>query len=141
MFNEWSKVDRDWYDQLIAQGKTVTIPNPPEPDHSKPIDYSKRWFLTGPMEVNGAWVLTYVEMELNALERSRDLETVNVAARTGRDKRLRASDIMVLPDRWESYTNGEKTAWTEYRTKLRDLPSQAGWPWTVTWPISPLGEQ
>jgi hypothetical protein len=93
------------------------------------------------MEVNGAWQLTYVEMELNALERSRDLETVNMAARTGRDKRLRASDIMVLPDRWESYTNGEKAAWTEYRTKLRDLPSQAGWPWTVTWPISPLGEQ
>ena len=141
MFNEWSKVDREYYDRLVAAGTPVTIPEPPAADHTQPIDYSHRWFLTGPMEVNGSWTLTYRLMELNALERARDLETVNMAARTGRDKRLRASDIMVLPDRWETYTNGEKTAWTEYRAQLRDLPSQAGWPWTVNWPTSPLGEQ
>jgi hypothetical protein len=141
MFNEWSKVDRDYYDRLTAAGTAVFVPEPPEADHTQPIDYSKRWFLTGPMEVNGSWTLKYTLMELNALERARDLETVNMAARTGRDKRLRASDIMVLPDRWESYTNGEKSAWTEYRALLRDLPSQAGWPWVIDWPTSPLGER
>lgn len=141
MFNEWSKVDRDWYDQLIAQGHTVTIPQPPEADHTQPIDYAKRWFLTGPMEVNGTWTLKYVEMPLTALEKARDLETVNMAARTGRDKRLRASDIMVMPDRWQSYDPATQQAWTTYRAQLRDLPTQAGWPWTIDWPTSPTGER
>lgn len=28
-------------------------------------------------------------------------------------------------------------AWADYRQALRDVPSQAGFPWTVTWPTQP----
>ena len=31
----------------------------------------------------------------------------------------------------------DKTAWATYRQALRDLPSQAGFPWTITWPTQP----
>lgn len=31
----------------------------------------------------------------------------------------------------------DKQAWAVYRQALRDLPSQAGFPWDVTWPTQP----
>lgn len=31
----------------------------------------------------------------------------------------------------------DKAAWATYRQALRDIPAQAGFPWTVTWPVKP----
>ena len=31
----------------------------------------------------------------------------------------------------------DKTAWATYRQALRDITTQAGFPWTITWPESP----
>jgi len=31
----------------------------------------------------------------------------------------------------------DKTAWATYRQALRDITSQSGFPWTITWPESP----
>ena len=31
----------------------------------------------------------------------------------------------------------DKIAWATYRQALRDLPSQPGFPWSVTWPTEP----
>ncbi|NBW17606.1 MAG: phage tail protein [Caulobacteraceae bacterium] len=31
----------------------------------------------------------------------------------------------------------DKTAWAAYRQALRDVPSQAGFPWDIQWPVEP----
>jgi len=50
--------------------------------------------------------------------------------RAERDKLLAASDTMALADRITD-------AWRTYRQALRDVPAQAGFPTSVTWPIEP----
>ena len=58
------------------------------------------------------------------------------ALRAERDERLAASDIVVLPDRWAAMDADTKTAWTNHRQALRDLPATAD-PKNIDWPVSP----
>lgn len=51
---------------------------------------------------------------------------------------LQRSDIYVFPDRWEAYTQEEKTQWSNFRQALRDIPLQEGYPVTINWPQSPV---
>ena len=57
--------------------------------------------------------------------------------RTDRDARLLASDIDVLPDKWAAMNDDTKTAWSNYRQALRDLPANTADPTDVTWPTKP----
>ena len=50
--------------------------------------------------------------------------------RSQRDSLLQQSDVFALHDRITD-------AWTTYRQALRDLPSQSGFPASVTWPTKP----
>ena len=54
----------------------------------------------------------------------------NEAVRNQRDSLLQQSDVYALADRITD-------AWTAYRQALRDIPSQAGFPASVTWPTKP----
>lgn len=51
--------------------------------------------------------------------------------RTERNEKITACDWRVLPD----VSNSD--AWKVYRQALRDIPTQAGFPWTITWPVQP----
>ncbi|WP_243546359.1 tail fiber assembly protein [Pseudodesulfovibrio tunisiensis] len=55
--------------------------------------------------------------------------------RARRDALLRASDHTQLPDSPLSST--VKDVWSLYRQELRDIPLQAGFPHSVTWPEIP----
>jgi len=57
--------------------------------------------------------------------------------RVFRNEILTKSDKYVTSDRWELYTSEKKGEWATYRTALRDVPTQAGFPWTITWPTQP----
>ena len=64
-----------------------------------------------------------------------DFQADSVAAsatkvRAERDELLAASDSMALADRITA-------DWTTYRQALRDVPAQAGFPTSVTWPVEP----
>ena len=50
--------------------------------------------------------------------------------RARRDELLAASDSMALADRITA-------DWRTYRQALRDVPAQAGFPTSVTWPVEP----
>jgi len=53
---------------------------------------------------------------------------------------LLASDVDPIAGnalRWAALTDAQRTAWGNYRTALLDLPAQAGFPNTVTWPTKP----
>lgn len=56
-----------------------------------------------------------------------------VKVRGQRDVLLQASDWSQLPD----VPQGLKDQWAAYRQALRDIPSQSGFPFNVTWPTSP----
>jgi len=50
--------------------------------------------------------------------------------RSQRDSLLQQSDVYALADRITD-------EWTAYRQALRDIPAQAGFPASVTWPTKP----
>jgi len=57
--------------------------------------------------------------------------------RDRRDALLTQSDILVLPDRWVTYTTEKQNALSVYRQTLRDLPETQTDPNNITWPVPP----
>lgn len=57
--------------------------------------------------------------------------------RQTRNELLAASDVFVLADRWEAYTEDQKLAWAGYRQSLRDLPENTVDPANPVWPTKP----
>jgi len=51
--------------------------------------------------------------------------------RSERDQKLKDTDWMGMSDVTMS------TEWATYRQALRDVPAQAGFPHTITWPTEP----
>ena len=54
------------------------------------------------------------------------------SVRTDRTARLRKTDWTQLTD-----STADAAVWAAYRTALRDVPEQAGFPWTIEWPVAP----
>tara|TARA_B100001094_G_C17654273_1_gene541152 strand:+ start:145 stop:564 length:420 start_codon:yes stop_codon:yes gene_type:complete len=56
-----------------------------------------------------------------------------------RDQKLveEVDPIVTNPLRWAELTEAKQAEWTQYRTDLLNLPDQAGFPNTVTWPTKP----
>ena len=61
------------------------------------------------------------------------VESAKNKVRKERDKLLRDTDHLVMPD----YPHNVEGV-TEYRQSLRDVPQQSGFPDAVNWPNSPL---
>ena len=59
--------------------------------------------------------------------------------RVERDQKLveEVDPIVTNPLRWAELTEAKQAEWTQYRTDLLNLPAQAGFPNTVTWPTKP----
>jgi hypothetical protein len=59
--------------------------------------------------------------------------------RAQRDQKLveEVDPTVTNPLRWAELTDAKQAEWTQYRTDLLNLPAQAGFPNTVTWPTKP----
>ena len=59
--------------------------------------------------------------------------------RAQRDGKLiqEVDPLVTNPLRWAELTDVKQAEWTQYRTDLLNLPDQAGFPNTVTWPTKP----
>lgn len=57
--------------------------------------------------------------------------------RSLRNQLLLESDIYVLSDKWDSYTNDQKLSWKKYRQDLRDFPQTIQDLDNIAWPIKP----
>ena len=55
--------------------------------------------------------------------------------RTSRDSKLAESDWRVIKS--AETATALPTEWATYRQALRDVTTQAGFPWTITWPDAP----
>ena len=73
---------------------------------------------------------TAAEQEAAYVQRIDDAQAA--AVRADRTKRLADSDWTQLSD-----ASAAGAGWTTYRQALRDITSQAGFPWTITWPDAP----
>jgi len=97
----------------------------------------------GVKQVDGKWYTKYIlgpvfidtedttaaEQEA-AYKASKDAEQAK-AIRTSRDDKLTETDWRFRSDMTPSQ------AWKDYCQALRDVPAQAGFPWTITWPDAP----
>jgi hypothetical protein len=54
------------------------------------------------------------------------------SVRDTRNQKLKDTDWTQVAD-----APVDKAAWATYRQSLRDITSQAGFPWTVNWPTQP----
>jgi len=66
-----------------------------------------------------------------AYKAQRDTEQAK-SVRTTRTQKLADSDWTQIAD-----STADKAAWATYRTALRNVPAQAGFPWTIVWPDAP----
>ena len=70
-------------------------------------------------------------------EEKDERESNNV--RTKRDSLLQneVDPLVTNPLRWAELTTEQQNSWTQYRTDLLNVPQQAGFPNTITWPTKP----
>ena len=76
------------------------------------------------------WKWSISEMDDDA-KAAKDAEAAK-AVRSDRDKRLSDTDWTQVAD-----APVDKAAWATYRQALRDVPSQAGFPYDINWPSKP----
>jgi hypothetical protein len=81
---------------------------------------------------NGVWVQQYIVTALSAEDVAAKAAAQAAQARTERARLLAASDWTQVAD-----APVDQAAWATYRQALRDVPKQAGFPWTVQWPTQP----
>jgi hypothetical protein len=74
--------------------------------------------------VDGTWTEVWTKVQLDSV----------VAAENIREQR---NELLAETDWTQLSDSGVASTWTEYRQALRDLPSQEGFPYTVTWPTKP----
>jgi len=89
-------------------------------------------YANGVEQLDGKWYTKYsvAEMDADAIT-AKDTEQAK-AMREQRGEKLKDSDWTQVAD-----APVDKAAWATYRTALRNVPAQAGFPWTVTWPETP----
>jgi hypothetical protein len=85
-------------------------------------------YILGPVFTDGE--TTAAEQE-TAYKAMKDAEKAKLV-RDDRTKRLTDSDWTQIAD-----STADKTVWATYRQALRDITSQAGFPWTIDWPDAP----
>lgn len=85
-----------------------------------------------PTLIGNAWTLGWSVQALT--QEQQDAKNADEArmVREQRNQKLSECDWTQLAD-----STADKTAWATYRQTLRDVPSQSGFPWSITWPTQP----
>jgi len=86
----------------------------------------------GVQEIDGKWYTKYSVADMDdEAKTAKDAEQAK-SVRTTRDEKLKDSDWSQVAD-----APVDKTVWATYRQALRDVPTQSGFPWEVTYPTQP----
>lgn len=83
-------------------------------------------------QADGHWYTNWVAVDMDADAITAADARQGDAVRQDRNARLAASDWTQLAD-----APVDDLAWAVYRKDLRDVPAQAGFPWSVVWPQTP----
>lgn len=66
-----------------------------------------------------------------------DVAVADQNARSTRDLLLQSGPDRINPIWWESMSDAEKQAWSDYRRSLLDITNQPDYPATISWPEKP----
>jgi hypothetical protein len=110
-----------WFNDPLERAKVgmIEVPDPVRPDDN---------LFTSVENPDGSWTAT----PRTADDLAARLAQQAAAVRADRNARLAATDWTQIAD-----STADKAAWATYRQALRDVPSQAGFPQSVTWPQEP----
>ena len=106
------------YSVVRAEDPTLT--------HTQTADHA-----SAPVLVEGVWTLPWVVRDKTADEITSEASSV----RYERDELLTQCDWTQMPD--SPLDDSTKASWATYRTELRDISEQAGFPTDITWPTAP----
>jgi hypothetical protein len=112
--------DRNGFLHISSNTHEIVIGNAPD-----------LWASNGSLKyVDSDWVIDDAEKYQEAVTENTNLQAIKV--RKDRSIKLSESDWTQVAD-----AKVNKTAWATYRQALRDIPSQAGFPWDITCPTAP----
>ena len=89
-------------------------------------------FRDGVEQINGKWFTKYSVSDMDDEAKAALDAQQAKSVRDDRTNRLSESDWTQLAD-----APVDKTAWAAYRQALRDVTTQEGFPWSVSWPVKP----
>ena len=89
-------------------------------------------FRDGVEQINGKWYTKYSVSDMDDDAKAALDAQQAKSVRDDRTNRLSECDWTQLAD-----APVDKTAWATYRQALRDVTTQEGFPWSVTWPVKP----
>jgi hypothetical protein len=78
------------------------------------------------------WTQVWSVRDMSAEEVASRDDAQAASVRSERNEKLAASDWTQLAD-----STADKAAWATHRQALRDITAQAGFPWTIDWPVQP----
>lgn len=138
-------VTEDNLKQLFPNHNFPTIYTP---DNIKPFGFAiyewsqvpRAFYPNKPVEVtpilrDGIYYQTWTIQEMSEAEKQSATEKKAIEVRAERNYKLALSDWTQLAD--VSLSQEQKQAWNTYRQALRDITSQAGFPWNISWPTQP----
>lgn len=113
-----------WFSNAEARAKVgmIEVPDIPRPDDN---------LFTSIENPDGSWTATpRTADEIAAYQANKDAQQA-AGVRQARDNKLKETD-------WR-YRRDQTTTpeWDAYCQALRDIPAQAGFPWTIDWPVQP----
>lgn len=85
-----------------------------------------------PVFADGRWTQVWAVRDMTAEEVASRNDAQAAAVRAERNAKLSASDWTQVAD-----APVDQAAWAAYRQALRDITAQAGFPWTIDWPVAP----
>jgi hypothetical protein len=115
-------------DALLAEWDVFPVYETAKPSHDDDQTADRN---STPELINGTWFVGWTVRDLTQTE----IDDLAVDVRADRNKKLDDSDWTQIGD--SPLSDADKTAWQTYRQDLRDIPNQAGFPTTVTWPAEP----
>lgn len=125
--NKGPSWDRTTDEVLEALGADVVFEGP----QATPTRYQIA-YRDGVEQMDGKWYTKYSVADLDAEGiAAKDAEQAK-SVREQRTQKLKDSDWTQVAD-----APVDQAAWATYRQALRDVPSQAGFPWEVQWPVEP----
>ena len=146
--HEWEKWVAQTYakslsgisEEAVNRFESDTVFEGPQATGGTVYQYSQQ---DGVEEVEGKWYTKYIlgpvftDGEITAAEQEATYKAMKDAeqaanVRRSRTEMLKDSDWTQIAD-----STADKAVWATYRQALRDITTQSGFPWTITWPESP----
>lgn len=109
----------------------VIVTGHPAIDHTQNVTEGQPVYSESRQRWEQQWIVT----DASAEEIAQRTDAKSAEIRAERNRLLALCDWTQLDD--SPISNSQKLAWAQYRQSLRDLTSQAGFPWQVAFPDTP----